>query len=128
MENVLLLAKFWGLLLVSFSLIYLLRPEAAASLLAISSDQKTSVIFGLMAILLGAGSLALYSSWAADWRLCITLLGWSAMLKGVLRLGFSRSITQMTVGFSRTVLWWWLLPILLFGVWLLYSGYSACAI
>ncbi len=122
MEDALLLAKFWGLLMLGFAFICLLRPRAAEVLLALAADENWSTVFGLFALTLGAGSLAVYSSWQIDWRLALTLLGWSAMAKAVMRLGYGREAGQLSGRFAAASLRLWLVPILFLGAWLLAKG------
>lgn len=124
MEISLVLAKFWGALMLAFGLLYLLRPAALKKTIELSADETFSFFAGFQALLLGLGSVSLHNVWTADWRLAITLLGWSAVLKGVLRIGFNRNTAVMTKAFGAPVMRWLLIPLLGFGAWLLYRAYA----
>ncbi len=124
MDAALVLAKFWGIVMVVFGAVFLLRPAAAREILTLGSDPKFSVVSGLVALLIGAASVAVYGDWSNDWRLALTLIGWSAVLKGIVRLGFGSGTAAFTQRVGVAGLRWWLVPILLAGLWLLGKGYA----
>jgi len=52
-------------------------------------------IVGLINLLLGSFMVAVQEVWSADWRVVVTIIGWSALLKG--------AILWLFPDFSRTV-------------------------
>lgn len=122
METSILLAKFWGALCVALGLIYLLRPVALKKTMEYAADEKYIFLAGFLSLLLGLASVVLHNVWAADWRLAATLFGWGAVLKGVLRLGFGSNSSVIVKAFGAPLLRWAPVPLLLFGLWLLYRA------
>jgi hypothetical protein len=49
-------------------------------------SKENLLITGLMTLILGAIIVALNNTWALDWRLLITILGWVMFLKGAMML------------------------------------------
>jgi len=52
-------------------------------------------VVGLINLLLGSFMVAVQEVWSADWRVVVTIIGWSALLKG--------AILWLFPDFSRTV-------------------------
>ena len=52
-------------------------------------------IVGLINLLIGSFMVAVHEVWSADWRGAVTIIGWSALLKG--------AILWLFPNFSRTV-------------------------
>jgi hypothetical protein len=57
------------------------------------TDNKPFVIStGYISLLLGLATVILHNVWIADWRVVITILGWSTLIKGILKIGFPELI------------------------------------
>jgi uncharacterized membrane protein HdeD (DUF308 family) len=46
-------------------------------------DRGFGIIYGLLSIFLGLGTVILHNVWALNWKGFITLIGWLALLKGI---------------------------------------------
>lgn len=120
------LAVFLGWYLIIFSL-YILTRYAQFEVIAKESVTNPFANFfsALLAIILGLFLVISHSLWVADWRLIITIIGYLALVKGLLRLFFPKVIIKMTVFWLKHKLFSIVTSIilLLVGVYLLYSVY-----
>ena len=84
MENTsLFLAKFWGWYLIIFFFILSLNPQRIVQITRDLKDQKFVILSSFMAIIIGLLSILSHNIWENDWRILITLIGWSALLIGL---------------------------------------------
>lgn len=97
-----LLARFWGWLTLTMSLIYFLRPALLREVKSLMVENRTfSILYGLASVILGVGSVVLHNQWSigrgthvddAGWRfawpVAVTVFGWACLLKGVVVLGW----------------------------------------
>jgi hypothetical protein len=128
MEISILLAKFWGLYCLILCLILLLRPDVLRSLFSYNIDDPHFMLLtGFMAFSMGLANILLHNIWTADWRVVITLMGWMALLKGIMRIGFpsasARSIQTLQHGKYTVFISGTLGAIL--GAWLTWVGFTA---
>lgn len=95
METELFLAKAWGLFLVLGSLPILFRPKIFRDLI---EEFTPAFIYlsGLFSLIVGILSLLTYSNWSTDWKIIITVLGWMALLKGIIRMTFPNFVISKT--------------------------------
>ena len=123
MEVGLFLAKAWSLYLVIISLAFLFNRKAVKTMMSFVSNDAFLLGTGFLSLLIGILHILSYNVWEADWRGLVTLLGWMALAKGVVRLanpGFSK---RMLKKFGKgDALRPWLFASLVIG---LYLGYVA---
>lgn len=87
--------------------------------------QALSWIWGFINLLLGATIVAFHRAWSSDWRVIITVLGWSAILKGVLFMLFPDSAKALYRRCNKLgVLATGGVVAILLGLFLLYKGLS----
>lgn len=124
-EISILLAKFWGILLVIFGLLFLVRKRALDDIFKLIKDKTFVIISGYLALILGLGTVILHNIWVADWRVVITIFGWISLIKGVVRIGFPESLQKrVRVLKNKPVLIKVLLIITtLLGAWLIWMSY-----
>ncbi len=84
------------------------------------------VFLGLITLVLGLLVVVSHNVWSADWRVIITLLGWTALAKGVFRVLFPHKVSQLA---SKSMKPWWVVVGFVFttalGAYLTYVGFSA---
>ncbi|MFI6321895.1 hypothetical protein ACIBG8_30475 [Nonomuraea sp. NPDC050556] len=72
----------WTTLIVSGALFA--RPSVLRELKAlVVQDRGFGITYGFLSIFLGLGSTLVHNIWELNWRTVITLIGWSALLKGI---------------------------------------------
>lgn len=79
MITTILLAKFWGVLLVTIGVLYLLRKELIIKVIESGKDEKYSLTAGFMVLIIGIVTFLL----APRYEIILKLLGLFAYLKGI---------------------------------------------
>jgi hypothetical protein len=125
MEISILIAKIIGIVYVSFG-IGLLANKAFYKE-AISNLFKNSgylIIGGFIAIAFGIIIIENHNIWEANWTVAITIIGWIALLKGILLLAFPTKLDFLKSMFSNDLFLKLLTPlVLVFGLIFLYFGF-----
>lgn len=111
------LAQFWGWYMVLFCGLLIMRPKRAEQLLSYLEDDKYLVITSLLAIIMGLITITLHNIWEPNWKLIITLIGWSALVKGIIRFTFP--ITALKAINNLNMKWMPILFVALFFIGLL---------
>ncbi|MBK5210301.1 MAG: hypothetical protein JJE44_12490 [Flavobacteriaceae bacterium] len=89
------LAKFWGWYLIIFFLILSFNPKRIVQVIKDLEDQKFVIVISFVAIVVGLLNILFHNIWEDDWRLIITIIGWTALFIGLSLFVFPK----------RTVLW-----------------------
>ena len=66
-----------------------------------TDDTKFVISTGYITLLMGLVTVILHTVWVADWRIAITILGWSTLIKGVLKIGFPEIIHKQAQRFKK---------------------------
>jgi len=125
MENIsLFLAKFWGWYLIIFFTILSFNPKRIVQTIKDLKDQKFVILISFIAIIIGLLNILSHNLWENDWRVLITLIGWTALFIG-LSLFIIPKRTALFIDFVN-VKFVQVLYILLFfvGLFLLNKGYG----
>lgn len=91
----LVLAKFWGWYSIIFCMILLINPKRVAQLISHIENEKHLVIPAMFAITLGLISVLLHNVWELNWKLIITIFGWSALIKGIHLFAFPKNTLKL---------------------------------
>ena len=87
------------------------------------TDDKAFVIStGYITLFMGLITVVLHNVWAFDWRIIITVLGWSTLIKGIIKIGFPEQIHKQAQRFKKNQ-WLSAAFMILLGVWLLWMGF-----
>ena len=66
------------------------------------TDNKAFVIStGYITLLLGLVTVILHNIWVYDYRVIITILGWSTIIKGISKIGFPELIHKQAQRFKQ---------------------------
>ncbi len=60
---------------------------------------------GLLAVIVGMLLVEYHNIWVKDWTVLITIIGWAALLKGILFIAFPKIISYFKGLYEYTVLW-----------------------
>ena len=88
-----------------------------------TEDKAFVISTGYISLLMGLVTVILHNVWVADWRVVITILGWSTLIKGIMKVGFSEQIHKQAQRFKKKQMLSTIFLILL-GVWLLWMSFS----
>ena len=83
MDNSIVLAKFWGWYLLIFFLILSLNPKRIKQIFEDLKDQKFLIISAFLAIIVGLMNIIFHNIWELNYKIIITLLGWSSLFMGL---------------------------------------------
>lgn len=88
METSLFLAKFWGWYLIIFFFILSFNPGRIKEIFQDIKDRKFAIMVAFIAIIVGLLNILFHNVWVSDWPMIITLIGWAALIKGLLLFTF----------------------------------------
>jgi len=109
-------ARLWGSYSIIFGLLFIITGQLGKTI-EMTDDKKFTISTGYITLLMGLVTVILHNIWVADWRIAITLLGWSTLIKGIMKIGFPEIIHQQAQRFKKKQLFSAAFMILL-GAWL----------
>ncbi|MEI4801657.1 hypothetical protein WAZ07_10010 [Bacillus sp. FJAT-51639] len=84
MEVSTFLGLFWGWMIVIVSGMLFVRPSVLRELKKlVVEDRGYGIMYGLLSIFLGLGTVILHNVWALNGQGFITIIAWLALLKGI---------------------------------------------
>lgn len=123
MEISIFFARLWGSFFVIFGFLFIITRQLGKTIEM--TDDKTFVIStGYITLLMGLITIILHNIWVLDWRVAITILGWSTLIKGIMKIGFPEKIHKEAQRFKKkqmvsTVF------LLILGTWLFWMSFIA---
>jgi uncharacterized membrane protein len=91
METSIFLAKIIGIIYLSFGIGLLLNKKYYSKVLHDLLESTTYLIFGgFLAIIFGLLILEYHNIWSKNWTVIITIVGWAALIKGIVLLIFPK--------------------------------------
>lgn len=125
MELSIFLAKAWGLYLILITLALLINKNNIRSLLGVLDNDGGVMMSGAVSLVVGVLSVIGHNIWVGPiWVLLVTIFGWAALLKGIMRLAWPKHIRKFIDDIDRSGAFPVLLIIsFLVGAYLFYSGY-----
>jgi hypothetical protein len=122
MEISIYLARFWGSLFMILGLMSV-GAKLLGRIIEYTEDKTITISTGYITFLLGLITVTLHSIWVADWRLAITILGWTTLLKGIEKIGFPDRVNKKAQMFKgRQILWG--MVIFLIGAWFFWMSFK----
>lgn len=98
MNSSLFLAKVLGPYLIIISVGGFINQKMLGKAVKMYAKEVPILFFsGAFALLAGLLLVISHNVWTRDWRVIITVLGWAALIKGVLRLLMPASVGKMLV-------------------------------
>ena len=121
------LASFLGLYYLIFGVILLFRKETVLrSVEDFYSSRSFLLLGGIMALFLGIAIVLTHSIWIFNWQGLVSLIGYLAIFKGIMMLGFADEFKKTSRHFlSTNIFYIWLGFIFFLGAYLFYSGFIA---
>ncbi len=114
-------AQLWGSFFVIFGLLFIITRQLGKTI-EMTDDKAFVISTGYITMLMGLVTVILHNVWVVDWRVAITILGWSTFIKGIMKIGFPEYIHKQAQRFKKkqmisTVI------LLILGAWLLWMGF-----
>ena len=127
MNAALVLARFWGIILVVLCGSMLINAKFYVRLVKGFQDESVRFLYYLIVLVIGAVNVSFFfNQWAWNLRGLITLLGWGSLLKGsfgILLPDLSNRIIQK-INLSPVVIYPTGVIMLIIGVYLLFVGFA----
>jgi len=114
-------ARLWGSFFVIFGALFIVTRQLGKTI-EMTDDKAFVISTGYISLLMGLVTVILHNIWVFDWRIVITVLGWSTLVKGIQKIGFPEFIHKQAQRFkSRQLLSATFL--LALGAWLLWVSF-----
>ncbi len=127
MYTTIVLAKISGLMCLAIGLSVLNKKSMAVIIDELLNSKNRALFWfvGFVAALIGAVTLSFYNTWSFHWPVLITILGWAALLKGVIIMLFPDSLLSYykKLKINGIVMFGGVVA-LIFGIILLYKSFS----
>lgn len=108
-------ARFLGGFFLIFGLLSLITRQLGKTI-EMTDDKSFVISTGYITLIMGLVTVILHNVWVADWRVAITILGWSTLIKGVMKIGFPEFIHKQAQRFKNQQIIEAII-LLLMGVW-----------
>ena len=93
-------ARFLGGFYLIFGLLFIVTRQLGKTI-EMTEDKAFVISTGYISLLMGLVTVILHNIWVVDWRLAITLLGWSTLIKGIMKVGFPEQIHKQAQRFNK---------------------------
>ena len=103
----LLVARFVALVYIPLGVAMLTGQTKGKEMIA--SYQKSSglsLFIGIFAVMIGILLVLFHNYWVRGWPVLVTLLGWVAVIEGVLFIAFPKSLLKFTMKMSKNEKIW----------------------
>lgn len=125
MEITQFFASFYGFHLIIMALLMIGRKDFLYQIIEVVENKKTSILLGFIALFLGLATVILHNEWVAEQKVIITIIGWAALVKGILLIGWPGMFSEFTKKITGKFYWPWSIIALALGIYLVYvAGYS----
>lgn len=114
-------ARLWGSYFVIFGLLFIITRQLGKTI-EMTDDKAFVISTGYITLLMGLVTVILHNFWVADWRIAITILGWSTIIKGIMKIGFPEQIHRQAQRFKKKQ-WLSAALLMLLGGWLFWVSF-----
>lgn len=121
MDISIFLARLWGSYFVIFGLLFIITRQLGKTI-EMTDDKSFVISTGYISLLMGLVTVILHNVWVLDWRIVITVLGWSTVIKGIQKIGFPEFIHKQAQRFKKRQ-WLSATFLILLGTWLLWMSF-----
>ena len=106
MELSVLVAKIFALTYISAGILAL-QSKTTFSKIAEDFERSPALTYisGFMALMIGMLLVHYHSIWAQNWTVMITVIGWMALIKGILLIAFPQFISYFKSWYRHTQVW-----------------------
>ncbi len=100
MEYTIFFARLWGSFFVIFGLLFIITRQLGKTI-EMTDDKAFVISTGYITLLMGLVTVILHNVWELSWKVVITLLGWSTVIKGIMKVGFPEKIHKEAQRFKK---------------------------
>lgn len=99
MDISIFIAKVLGPYMIIMAIAMSLNAKRVKALLTDKANVSFMLVSGMLAVVFGLMIVVTHNLWEANWKVIITVIGWLALIKGIVRLFFPehtmKSISNM---------------------------------
>lgn len=121
MEISIFFARLWGAFFLIFGSLFIITKQLGRTI-EMTDDKAFVISTGYTTLLMGLVTVILHNIWVWDWRVVITILGWSTLIKGISKIGFPGHIHKQAQRFKKGQILS-AIALLAFGGWLLWMSF-----
>ena len=121
MEISIFFARLWGSFFIVFGLLFIITRQLGKTI-EMTDDKAFVISTGYTTFLMGLVTVILHNVWELSWKVAITILGWSTLLKGISKIGFPEQIHKQAQRFKKNQ-WVSAAFLILMGAGLLYASF-----
>ena len=99
MEITIFFARLWGSFYLIFGALFIVTGYLG-KVIEMTDDRAFVISTGYITLLMGLVTVNLRNVWVLDWQVAITVLGWSSLIKGILKIGFPELIQKQARPFK----------------------------
>jgi len=121
MEISIFFARLWGSFFLVFGLLFIVTRQLGKTI-EMTEDKAFVISTGYITFLMGLVTVILHNVWVADWRVVITILAWSTLIKGIMKIGFPEQIHKQAQRFKKKQILSTIF-LLFLGTWLLWISF-----
>lgn len=122
MDTTVFFARLWGSFFIIFGALSSVVGQLGRTI-DMTEDRAFVISTGYTSLLMGLVTVILHNVWVWDWPLTITLLGWSTLVKGIVKVGFPQHIQRQAQRFRRNQ-WASAAFMVLAGGWLFWMSFT----
>lgn len=82
-----------------FGLLFIITRQLGKTI-EMTENKAFVISTGYISLLLGLATVVLHNVWVWDWQIAITIIGWSTLIKGILKIGFPEFIHKQAQHFK----------------------------
>ena len=121
MDITIFFARLWGSYFIIFGLLFIITRQLGKTI-EMTDDEAFVISTGYITLIMGLVTVILHNVWVADWRVIITLLGWSTVIKGIQKIGFPEHIRKQAQMFKKKQ-WLSAVFLIILGAWLMWMSF-----
>lgn len=122
MEITKFFAQFFGFYCITIAVLMMIRRELLDRVVEVVEDRKGSLLCGFLVFFLGLATVILHTKWYGSLQVIITLIGWAALIEGILLFGWPKILAKFAKKIAHTFYWPSIIISLILGLYLLYMA------
>jgi len=100
MDITIFFARLWGSFFIIFGSLFIITRQLGKTI-EMTDDKAFVISTGYITLIMGLVTVILHNVWALSWKVVITLLGWSTLIKGIMKVGFPEKIHKEAQRFKK---------------------------
>lgn len=93
-------ARLWGSFFVIFGTLFVVTGQLGKTI-EMTDDKAFVISTGYITMLMGLVTVLLHNVWSWDYRGVVTVLAWSTLIKGIMKIGFPETIHEQAQRFRK---------------------------